>query len=166
MAGPPNTPPNLADQVARLTEEVDTDRAHRRQASAERAQQTAVVDTWLSKERVVLVAFIIALPVLGVLVWTNITGQTLIDLVTPDPPPEVAQQRAQEALDSVVEQIGAYRQDYSELPDSLAEVGIPPGDWTYAKGSNGNYRVRLSIHGRVVTYDSLQSHAAAAGRRP
>jgi len=59
MAGPPNTPPNLADQVARLTEEVDTDRAHRRQASAERAQQTAVVDTWLSKERVVLVAFII-----------------------------------------------------------------------------------------------------------
>jgi hypothetical protein len=155
MADPPNPPRTLADQVALLTEEVDQDRASRRKAGAERAHHAAAVHTWLSRDRAVLVAFIIALPILGVLVWMNVTDQSFAELLTPGPPPRLARQQAQDALDSVVKQIGLYRDDYSMLPDSVAEVGAARGEWIYTKGPQGSYVVRLRMNGQILTYDSL-----------
>jgi hypothetical protein len=158
---------SLADQVAGLAEEVMRDRADRKKASAVRAERAAVMNSWFSRERTVLVAFVVALPVLGVLIWTNMTGQSLVDLLTPFPPPQLAHQRAQEALDSVVKAVAVYRKDYSELPGNLAEVGVSPqGEWTYAKGPNGNYQIRLKMLGQVVTFNSLRGNAAPGARQP
>jgi hypothetical protein len=163
----PKPPSSLADQVASLADEVTLDRADRKKASEARAQQAAVVNTWLSRERAVLLAFVVALPVLGVLIWSNITGLSLIDLMTPNPAPELALQQAQEALDSVVKAVGVYRKDYSELPDNLAEVGLPArGEWTYAKGPNDNYQINLTMFGQVVSFNTLKANPAPGGRQP
>jgi hypothetical protein len=124
------------------------------------------VDSWFSRKRVVLVALIVALPVLGLLVLLNVTGQSLDELLQPDPPPELGLQRAQEALDAVVRRVRVYREDYSELPESLAEVGAHEGDWTYDKESAGHYRIRLKLYGQVVTYNSVDSKAPPGGGRP
>jgi len=163
---PSKTPPSLDDEVARLAAEVVQDRSKRKKASAERAQQTAVLDSWFSRKRAVLVALIVALPVLGLLMSLNITDQSLDELLLPNPPPELGLHRAQQTLDAVVRQVRVYREDYSELPDSLAEVGVPKGDWTYEKELTGHYRIRLKLYGQVVTFNSRESKTAPDERRP
>jgi len=90
-------------------------------------------------------------------VWTTVAGNSLIALLSAAPPLALRQVRAREALDAAGKQVGAYRQAYSRLPHSLAEVGVPRGEWTYSKGSNGNYTIRLSLQGQVVAFDSLAS---------
>ena len=119
-----------------------------------KAEHEAVLDSWFSRKRGVLVALIVALPVLGVLLTLNITDQSLDELLLPDPPPALGLERAQEALDGVVRRVRVYRADYSELPDSLAEVGVPKGDWTYEKELTGHYSIRLKLYGQVVTFNS------------
>src|SRR5438128_2299032 len=59
----------VASQVAELASAAGVEAAHRRKAVAERAQQTAAVDAWLSRERAVLVAFIVAAPVLALVIY-------------------------------------------------------------------------------------------------
>jgi hypothetical protein len=162
---PSHTPPSLDDEVARLSDQVIQDRAKRQKASGERAHHAAVMNSWFSRKRGVLVALIVALPVLGLLVLLNVTGQSLDELLLPDPPAELGLQRAQEALDAVVRRVRVYREDYSELPESLAEVGAHKGDWTYEKELTGHYRIRLKLHGQVVTFNSADSKPAPGGRR-
>jgi hypothetical protein len=152
----PNCSQNLADQVAALAAEVRGETAHRAKVTAERAERQAIVDGWLSRKRAVLIGLIVALPVFGILLVTLVEGRSLADLLTPDPSPEVARQRAQENLDGVVKRIESFRGDYSELPDTLAVVGVPAfGDWTYTKSTGDRYQVTLKLYGQVVTLDSL-----------
>jgi hypothetical protein len=158
--------PKLDDEVARLSDEAIQDRAARQKASAERAEHSAVVDSWFSRQRAVLVALIVCLPVLGLLVSMNLTGQSLDELLLPDPPPALALQRAQDALDAVVRQVRVYREDYSQLPDDLAEVGVPKGDWTYEKELTGRYHIQLKLYGQIVAFDSVDSKRAPDARHP
>ena len=118
-------------------------------------------------QRVALGALIVALAVLGILYITNIQGRSLADLVTPAPPPAVARQQAEEALHSVVHKIELFRKDYSELPDSLAEVGTPlNGKWSYKKTKDNHYQIALRFKGQAVMFDSLQSEPAFKGGLP
>jgi hypothetical protein len=155
-----NTPPSLDDEVARVSDEVVEDRAKRQKASLEQAEHEAVLDSWFSRKRGVLVALIVAVPVLALLVTLNITDQSLDELLMPDPPAALGLRRAQEALDGVVRRVRVYRDDYSELPDSLAEVGAPKGDWTYEKELTGHYQIRLKLYGQVVTFNSAENKTA------
>ena len=145
---------SLANQVSDLAQEVQHETAQRKRVSAERAERAAAQNAWFSRERGVLVALIIAVPVLGILVATTIFGQSLEELFTSNPPPAVAHQKAQEAMDALVKGIESFRKDTSELPSSLTEVGAPSkGEWTYTK-SGGQYRVVGKMYGEVVTFNS------------
>ena len=107
-------------------------------------------------QRAALIALIAAFLVLGVLFVTNIQGRSLLALLAPAPPPAVARQQAEGALQLVVNEIESFRRDYAELPGSLAEVGTPlDGEWTYARRSGTHYQVALRFYGQVVTFDSL-----------
>jgi hypothetical protein len=161
----PTQAPTRADQVKQLAEEIREDTAHRAKVRADHAERAAVIDRWLSRDRAVAIALVIALPVLVMLVVATIRGESLVEMVTPDPSPAVSLQQAHGALDSVVGRIEAFRSDYSQLPGSLAEVGVPAhGEWTFTKTSANEYRVVLRMYGQVVTFDSRQRTAPLKGR--
>ena len=108
-----------------------------------------------TRERVCLIGLGLSAPMLLVVLVTNVFGISLIDLITPAPPPAIARQQAEETLDAVVKEIESFHHDYAELPDFLAEVGVPPrGVWAYLKKPGGRYQVVGRMHGQVVTFDS------------
>jgi hypothetical protein len=108
-----------------------------------------------TRERVCLIGLGLSAPILLVVLVTNVFGRSLMDLITPAPPPAIARQQAQETLDAVVKEIESFHHDYSELPDVLAEVGVPPrGAWAYLKKPGGRYQVAGRMYGQIVTFDS------------
>jgi len=108
-----------------------------------------------TRERICLLSLLISVPILAVVVATNILGYSLVDLMTPAPTPEVARHMAQETLDGIVKEIESFHHDYSDLPDFLSEVGVPErGRWTYLKKSDGSYQVAGEMFGQVVRFDS------------
>ena len=153
----------VADQVAELAQEAKQETAQRKKVSAERAVHTAAVDAWFSRKRAVLISLIVTVPIFAILVVTNLTGLSLVDLMTPDPPPQVAQQDAKRALDSVVKRVESFRTDYSTLPGGLIEVGTPPdGEWTYTKQPGGTYQIAVKMFGQALSFDSRQRKALEA----
>jgi hypothetical protein len=153
----PNHGQNLADQVTALAAQVSEEVAHRAKVTAGHVERQAKVDAWLSKERAVLIALIVALPIFGILLVTLIQGRSLAELLTPAPSPAIALQQAQENVDAVVKRIESFRKDFSKLPDTLAVVGVPAsGNWTYTTSSGDHYQVVLKLYGQVVTFDSRQ----------
>ena len=128
----------------------DVARTQRRRAAIEAVESTRKP----MRDRASLVGLIALLPVLGLLVVSNVTGQSLTALLRPSPPPAEARGRAEEALWIVVEDVESFRRDYSELPGSLAEVGLPVnGDWSYVP-SGEHYQITLTYHGQTVRFDS------------
>jgi hypothetical protein len=158
---------SLADQVKELAGEVTEERAQRAKTRAEHAEREATIDAWLSRERAVVAALIVALPVLVTLLVMTVEGESLVELLTPGPSPALSLVQAQGALDSVIARIEGFRSDYSKLPRNLAEVGVPPhGEWTYTKTSGNHYRVVLRMYGQVLTFESSQLKVAPERRRP
>jgi hypothetical protein len=108
-----------------------------------------------TRERVCLIGLGLSAPILLAVLVTNVFGRSLMDLITPAPPPAIARQQAQETLDAVVKEIESFHHDYSELPDVLAEVGVPRrGVWAYLKKPGGRYQVAGQMYGQIVTFDS------------
>src|SRR6266852_2647183 len=99
---------SLADQVRELTHEASHEMADRAKVREEREARTPSV----TRERVTLGALIVALPILVVVVVIIVQGRSLLELITPAPPPAVAHQQAQQVLDSVGKDIEGYRKDY------------------------------------------------------
>jgi hypothetical protein len=148
----PNSAQSRADLVMGLAQEVAEERAQRNKVSAEHAERAAAVDKWLTRERGVLIALILAVPVLVALIVVGMQGPSL-GAMPPKPRPD----QTQDVLNALVKDIESFRQDFAELPSSLAEVGIPRhGEWTYTKDSADHYRVVLRLNGQVLTFDSLQ----------
>ena len=147
----------IASQVAELANAAVVEKTHRQKASAERRKQTAKVDAWLSKDRMVLIAFLLALPLLALVVTVNVMDKSLAELFTSKPGPQVSQQLAQESLDAMVKRIDSFHDDYDALPTNLAEVGLPPqGDWTWAPRGAGQYSVTVKMFGQSLTFDTRQ----------
>ena len=108
-----------------------------------------------TRERACLVGIGLSVPILLIVLVTNVLGISLVEMMTPSPRPEVARQQAQETLDSVVAEIESFHHDYSELPSVLAEVGVPSrGTWAYLQKAGGRYQVVGQLYGQVVTFDS------------
>jgi hypothetical protein len=126
------------------------ERQHARAATA--ARPPAVRYT---RERACLVGLGLSAPILLIVLVTNVLGISLVEMMTPSPRPEVARQQAQETLEAVVREIESFHHDYSELPEVLAEVGVPPrGAWAYLKKPDGRYQVVGQMYGQIVTFDS------------
>ena len=161
MAHQPQLPSRkVADQVLEIAQAVKQDSAQRQKVSAERREQDAAVDAWFSRKRAVLISLIVTVPIFAVILAANITGQSLLDLATPDPPAPVAQKTAQQELDGVVKRVEAFKTDYNQLPASLIEVGTSPkGDWSYTKQTGGQYTIAVKMYGQTLSYDSRQQKA-------
>lgn len=109
----------------------------------------------VTRKRACLVGLGLSAPILLMVLTTNVLGISLMDLITPAPAPAVARQQAQETLEAVVKEIESFHHDYLELPDVLAEVGVPPrGAWAYLKKPDGRYQVVGQMYGQIVTFDS------------
>ena len=112
----------------------------------------------VTRERACLLGLGLSVPILLIVLATNVLGLSVVEMLTPSPTPEVARQQAQETLDSVVREIESFHDDYSELPSVLAEVGVPPrGTWAYLRKAGGRYQVVGQMYGQVVTFDSTQA---------
>jgi hypothetical protein len=108
-----------------------------------------------TRERACLVGLALSVPILLIVLVTNVLGISVIDMMTPSPRPEVARQQARETLDSVVREIESFHHDYRELPSVLAEVGVPSrGTWAYLKKADERYQVVGQMYGQIVTFDS------------
>ena len=109
----------------------------------------------ISRERACLGGLILTAPLLALLILVNVWAISPIDLITPNPPPDVARQLAKGVLDGVVQGIESFRHDYETLPKELVEVGVPQrGSWTYSLEPGGRYHVSGTMYGQVVRFDS------------
>ena len=108
-----------------------------------------------TRERACLVGLGLSAPILLIVLVTNVLGISLMDLITPAPPPAIARQQAQETLEAVVKEIESFHHDYAELPTVLAEVGVPSrGTWAYLKKAGERYQLVGQMYGQIVTFDS------------
>ena len=145
---------DLAAQVAEIAGAAAEERVERRRLSAERAEQAASVNRWLSRERAVLVAVAVTLPILITIVLVNVMDISPLEWMTPSPEPQVARRLAQEALGTVVKGVDSYQHDYSTLPPSLVEIGTPAqGDWDYTANGD-NFIVTVKMFHQRLTFDS------------
>jgi hypothetical protein len=109
----------------------------------------------ISRERACLGGLILSAPLFALLILVNVWEISPIDLITPNPTPDVARQLAQGVLDDVVLGIESFRHDYATLPKELVEVGVPKhGSWTYSLKPGGRYQVAGTMYGEVVSFDS------------
>jgi hypothetical protein len=126
------------------------------QAARERAAIKAPTVP-ISRKRAGLAGLVVSAPILALLLVTNLWGISLLDLITPDPAPEIAREQAQSLLDDVVQGIESFHQDYEALPEHLVQVGVPSrGTWTYLRKPDDQYQVVGQLYGRVVTFDSSE----------
>ena len=87
----------------------------------------------------------------------NLTGQPLTAYFEPTPAPMVARQRAQAAAELVAADLEDFFEDFAELPDSLAEIGVPvDGEWSYTVIGADRFKVVLKRHGQVVAFESSE----------
>jgi hypothetical protein len=109
----------------------------------------------LTRERAVLIGLTVAVPILVAILLVTFAGSFVDSWFETRPPVAVARAEAQKILDTLVGEIEAFRKDYNELPQTLVEVGVPPrGKWDYA-ASGTAYRVRGSLYGQAVSFDSI-----------
>jgi hypothetical protein len=158
MPEPPRTPSasqQLVDQLA--------DRAIVEQRVA-REKRIADAPPPDDRQRNVRVALAVAVPILIAVLVVTFAWEPLVTLFESAPPPPAARLQAQETLDALVGQIDSFLKDYSHLPATLVEVGVPPhGRWSYTPSGNTQYTVSGTLFGQDVSFDSARR---PAGERP
>ena len=108
-----------------------------------------------ARQRATLVGLCLAAPVLLGILAFNLAGPAIAERLATRPPPPVARQNADQTLRTLVAEIEAFREDYSELPQTIHEVGAPPqGTWRYEVVSSTGYRIHGSLQGQDVSFDS------------
>ena len=136
----------------------DSEQVERQKASAERAAP----HTSLGRRRATLMSLVAAVPILIAVVTVNFAGDTLTSWFETRPSASVAREEAQRTLNDLVVEIEAFRKDYSELPETLVEVGMPSrGRWTYTAIDKSHYTVQGSMFGQAVSFDSTSDRQNA-----
>jgi hypothetical protein len=136
----------------------DSEQVERQKASAERASP----HTSVSRRRATLMSLVVAVPILATVVAVNFAGDTLTSWFETRPSASVAREEAQRTLNDLVVEIEAFRKDYSELPETLVEVGMPSrGRWTYTAIDKIHYTVQGSMFGQAVSFDSTRDRQNA-----
>ena len=147
MSEPPSSRSEAEDILNQASQEI----LERERQRAER--KTA--DPTRSGERASLIGLVVAIPVLIVVLMPNFTDWSWRSLFEPGLPASVAREEAQKALNSLVAQVEAFREDYDQLPESLAEIGLPQrGRWSYSLKGDGRYSVTGNLYGQNVSFES------------
>jgi hypothetical protein len=126
-------------------------------ADAERRTRVVIVPPppGRTRERRVRLALACTTPILSAILLVGFVAPVREFLFEKRLTPEVARQEARQTLDALVAGIESFRRDYNELPESLFEIGVPPrGQWTYDVSGKAAYRVRGSLQGQHVAFDS------------
>ena len=147
---------NLASQFEELTSQATDEmiqRSKKRLTDAAAAAKAPV----MSRSRMSLIALCVSAPVLAGLLTIAFFGDSLAEAFSAPASPQVVRAQAQTDLDLAVRGIESFRADFSTLPQTLAQIGVPGhGDWTYTKREGGQYQVVRALHGQVVTFNSGQ----------
>ncbi len=150
MTEPPSGRSEAEDILNQASQEIlerERQRAERKPVDATRAGQRAP-----------LIGLIVAIPVLIVVATPNFTDWSWMSLFETRPPAAVAREEAQKTLNSLVGEVEGFRRDYHELPESLAEVGLPSrGRWKYSVSGDGRYTLTGSLYGQSVSFESPPS---------
>jgi hypothetical protein len=124
------------------------EKVQRQRVSAENAKKQAPI----KRERIVLVALAISLPIFVLILAVNVFDVSPASFFETPPSPSAARASAQQTLDGLVIDIELYRRDYKKLPQSLIEVGRPEkGIWTYTV-SGETYRIQGTLYGQTVNF--------------
>jgi len=138
---------DILNQASQEILERDRQRAERKPVDATRRSQAPS-----------LIGLVVAIPVLIVVAIPSFTDWSWRSLFETRPPAAVAREEAQKALNSLVGEVEGFRKDYHELPESLAEVGLPPrGRWKYSVSGDGRYTLSGSLYGQSVSFESPAS---------
>jgi hypothetical protein len=155
-------------QASRASQELADQLANSATAEAEtaRAQRIAVPPAQ-TRQRHVRVALGVAIPVLVLVLSATFFWDPLMSLFEATPPPALAKQQAQTALEGLVAEIESFRKDYDELPKTLVDIGVPArGEWRYSPSGNAQYTVTGTLFGQSVAFDSTTAEARPAAPRP
>jgi len=119
-----------------------------------RAARPGPARTGSRHARAARLGLLVALPVLVAVVLVNVWRPSLLVMLAVTGSSTVIDSQVEEALRVVVDDIQSFHADYAELPDSLAELGLPTqGEWVYTKNPDGGYRLIVTLQGRVRTFD-------------
>jgi hypothetical protein len=153
-----NVPPSGRSEAEEILNQASQEVLERERQRAERKP----VDATRAGQRAPLIGLIVAIPVLIVVVMASFTDWSWRSLFEPQLPALVAREEAQKALNFLVLEVEGFRQDYHELPDTLADVGLPShGSWSYSVKGDGRYSLAGNVYGQSVRFDS-----AAPTRNP
>jgi hypothetical protein len=142
----PNSARELAEQAI---DDAMEDLAQRNELRAKR--EAALGEP--RRDRLARIGLVIAVPILLV-VAARTTGGTLLAARLTGTATVVDRARTDAMLETMVEDVRAFRADYAELPLSLAEVGLPAeGEWRYTKIGNERYRIEVSVNGYTAAVD-------------
>lgn len=95
------------------------------------------------------------MPVLAVLLLSNLAGVSFDGFLRPRPSPTLARRQAEQALSLVVADLRAFVEDYDELPESRAEIGVPiDAVWRYTVTTESHFRVGVTWHGQHTEFES------------
>lgn len=120
------------------------------------AKNTGLGDT-VPRQRTVLASLFLAVPLLIGVLAVNVYGLSVTSLFETPPSPTAARQEAQRTLDALVADVEEFWKDYNELPESLVEIGVPArGHWSYSMGARNTYRLRGTLYGQSVSFESPQ----------
>jgi hypothetical protein len=137
---------NSQDIVNRLADLAVAERREKRAHTPQRQRP--------SRDQVTRLALAIAAPVLLVVVALSFGGPLLASLFETPLPPADARVEAQKTLSALVDDIEKFRENYDQLPESLGEIGVPSGSWTYTLVHTDEYRIQGVVDGQEVTFES------------
>ena len=147
MTEPPSRRSEAEDLVNQASQDI-------RERDRQRAERKAV-DPTRSRQRAPLIGFVLAIPVLVIVLIPNFTDWSWRSLFETPPPPAVAREEAQTTLNALVAGVEGFRADYHELPESLAEVGLPErGRWIYSVRGDAHYSLTGNLYGETVNFES------------
>jgi hypothetical protein len=144
---PPNRTRLLAEQAIG---EAMVDLTQREEARARLIPDRAKA----TRARVVRVCVLITVSVAASLVLANQWRPSLFAALLAAQSSPASRQQAEDALRVVVNDVQTFRADYAELPESLAEVGLPvEGQWTYSKKPGERFQLVVILGGHVATFN-------------
>jgi hypothetical protein len=145
-------PTSSQDIVNRLADLADSERRERRVRVPRRERP--------SREKATRLALGIAVPLFVVVAAFNFGGPLLARMFETPLPVSAARVEAQKTLSELVEEIESFRENYDELPESLVEIGVPAGQWTYILVGTDEYRIHGVVGGQEVTFESSTKRGA------
>lgn len=151
MTGQQTAQSGWHEHVNQLADRLDVEQRERAAAA-----RVPAVPTSQGRARRARRALAFTAPTLTAIVLFSFAGPVREFLFEEKLTPTMAQEDARRTLTALVAEIESFRHDYNELPETLVEIGVPSrGRWTYTTSGKNLYRVKGSVQGQHVAFDSV-----------